>query len=161
MFSALCLKQGREIFIPPAQPLGLAQKRAVQPTVLAPTDEKGMGWIRSRQAKGPFKTSDTECLAALHVPVDSFLDRQLIFRLRLIRAILQAADDPDRDFLLQAEEGLPVGIRHPLPRTPHVFEEQTKWPLDREPWESSLPGSLTMDQLATAWSSLGRSLRKR
>ena len=27
-------------------------------------------------------------------------------RLKLIRAILQAADDPDRDFLLQAEVGL-------------------------------------------------------
>ena len=33
-------------------------------------------------------------------------------RLRLIRAILQAADDPDRDFLLQAEDWLTVGIRH-------------------------------------------------
>ena len=40
-------------------------------------------------------------------------------RLRLMRAILQAADDPDRDFLLQAEIGLPVGILEPLPRTPH------------------------------------------
>ena len=27
-------------------------------------------------------------------------------KLRLTRAVLQAADDPDRDFLLQAEEGL-------------------------------------------------------
>ena len=59
-------------------------------------------------------------------------------RLRLIRALLQAADDPGRDFLLQAEKGLPVGILHPLPRTPHVFEEQIKWPLDREPWEPGL-----------------------
>ena len=42
--------------------------------------------------------------------------------LKLIRAILQAADDPDGDFLLQAEIGLPVGILEPLPRTPHVFE---------------------------------------
>ena len=52
----------------------------------------------------------------------------------------QATTDksPDRDFFLQAEEGLPVGIRHPLPRTPHVFEEQTKWPLDKEPWEPGL-----------------------
>ena len=54
-------------------------------------------------------------------------------RLKLIRALIEAADDPDRDFLLQA-----VGILHPLPRTPHVFEEQTKWPLDREPWEPGL-----------------------
>ena len=43
-------------------------------------------------------------------------------RLKLLRAILQAAEDPDRDFLLQAETGLPVGILEPLPRTPHVFE---------------------------------------
>ena len=39
-------------------------------------------------------------------------------RLKLIRAILQAADDPNRDFLLQAETGLPVTILEPLPRTP-------------------------------------------
>ena len=26
----------------------------------------------------------------------------------------------------------------PLPRTPHVFEEQAKWPLDSDPWEPSL-----------------------
>ncbi|CAE7899115.1 unnamed protein product, partial [Symbiodinium necroappetens] len=29
-----------------------------------------------------------------------------------------------------AEDGLPVGILDPLPRTPHVFEEQVKWPLE-------------------------------
>ena len=52
--------------------------------------------------------------------------------LRLLRAMLEAAGDPDRDFLRQAEEGLPVGILDPLPRTPHVFEEQLKWPLDEE-----------------------------
>ena len=43
--------------------------------------------------------------------------------------MLEAAGDLDRDFLRQAEEGLPVGILDPLPRTPHVFEEQLKWPL--------------------------------
>ena len=59
-------------------------------------------------------------------------------RLRLIRALLQAAEDPERDFLLRAEKGLPVGILEPLPRTPHVFEEQEKWPLDSDPWEPSL-----------------------
>ena len=52
--------------------------------------------------------------------------------LRLLRAMLEAAQEPDRDFLRQAEEGLPVGILDPLPRTPtpHVFEEQLKWPLE-------------------------------
>ena len=58
--------------------------------------------------------------------------------LRLLRAMLEAAGDPDRDFLRQAEEGLPVGILDPLPRTPHVFEEQVKWPLENSPWEASL-----------------------
>ena len=58
--------------------------------------------------------------------------------LKLIRAILQAADDPDREFLLQAEIGLPVGILEPLPRTPHVFEPQEKWPLENTPWEPAL-----------------------
>ena len=54
-------------------------------------------------------------------------------RLKLIRAILQAADDPDRGFLLQAEIGLPVGILEPLPRTPHVFEPQEKWLVKNTP----------------------------
>ena len=43
-------------------------------------------------------------------------------RLRLLRAIL---DDPDRHFLRRAEQGLPLGILEGLPRTPHVFEDQT------------------------------------
>ena len=59
-------------------------------------------------------------------------------RLRLIRGLLEAAGDPDREFLLRAEEGLPLGILEPLPRTPHVFEEQVKWPLDNSPWEPVL-----------------------
>ncbi|CAE7862924.1 unnamed protein product, partial [Symbiodinium necroappetens] len=58
--------------------------------------------------------------------------------LRLLRAMLEAAGDPDREFLRQAEEGLPVGILDPLPRTPHVFEEQVKWLLENFPWEASL-----------------------
>ena len=45
-------------------------------------------------------------------------------RLRLLRAILEAADDPDRDYLHRAEEGLPLGILEGLPRTPHVFEDR-------------------------------------
>ena len=59
-------------------------------------------------------------------------------RLRLLRAILEAADDPDRDFLRRAEEGLPLGILEGLPRTPHVFEEQTSWRLDKDSWEPAL-----------------------
>ena len=58
--------------------------------------------------------------------------------LRLLRGLLEAAGDPDREFLRRAEEGLPLGILEPLPRTPHVFEEQLKWPLENAPWEASL-----------------------
>ena len=54
--------------------------------------------------------------------------------LRLLRAMLEAAGDPDRDFLREAEDGLPLGILDPLPRTPHVFEEQVKWPLENSFW---------------------------
>ena len=56
-------------------------------------------------------------------------------RLKLLRAILQAAED---HFLVQAETGLPVRILEPLPRTPHVFEPQEKWPLENSPWEPAL-----------------------
>ncbi|OLQ03582.1 Anthranilate N-benzoyltransferase protein 2 [Symbiodinium microadriaticum] len=58
--------------------------------------------------------------------------------LRLLRGLLEAAGDPDREFLRRAEEGLPLGILEQLPRTPHVFEEQLKWPLENAPWEASL-----------------------
>ena len=53
--------------------------------------------------------------------------------LRLLRAMLEAAGDPDREFFRQAEDGLPVGILDPLPRTPHVFEEQLKKTLHGRP----------------------------
>ena len=59
-------------------------------------------------------------------------------RLRLLRAILKSADNPDRDYLRRAEEGLPLGILEGLPRTPHVFEEQTSWRLDKNSWEPAL-----------------------
>ena len=61
-----------------------------------------------------------------------------LLRLRLLRAILEAAGGPDRDFLGQAEEGFPVGVKTPLPRTPHVFEEQVAWPLDKDVVEPAL-----------------------
>ena len=52
------------------------------------------------------------------------------------------ASDPElhRDLRQRppAEEGLPVAILDPLPRTPHVFEEQLKWPLENAPWEAAL-----------------------
>ena len=49
--------------------------------------------------------------------------------------------DPDRDFLaVIAAEEVPIGADVELPRTPTVFEEKTKWPL--EPEEADTAGLL-------------------
>ena len=55
------------------------------------------------------------------------------FFLGLLREVLRAAGDCDHEFLKKAEEGLPLGILEPLPRTPEVFEKQVKWALDDDP----------------------------
>ena len=55
------------------------------------------------------------------------------FYLRLFKELLAFSGDVDRDFLLQGEMGYPVGVDLPLPRTPHVFEEQTSWKLENDP----------------------------
>ena len=47
------------------------------------------------------------------------------FRLKLMSALLRDAGDPDWQVLLEAQRGLLVGIKSPLPRTPEVYEEQT------------------------------------
>ena len=57
------------------------------------------------------------------------------FLLKLLAGVLREAGDPDYQFLEEAEVGLPVGVIHPLPRTPAVFERQTKWSLEGEDWE--------------------------
>ena len=60
------------------------------------------------------------------------------FRLRLMGRILEQAGDADFEFLREAEEGLLVGMKVPLPRTPAIFERQTKWALEDlgdEGWE--------------------------
>ncbi|OLP80386.1 hypothetical protein AK812_SmicGene39223 [Symbiodinium microadriaticum] len=62
--------------------------------------------------------------------------------LRLLRAMLEAAGDPDRDFLREAEDGLPLGILDPLPRTPHVFEEQDHADFARAKFEEDVSEGL-------------------
>eukprot|EP00435_Cladocopium_sp_Y103_P003644 s2140_g1.t1 len=59
------------------------------------------------------------------------------FRLKLMQALLDRAGDPDNKFLLQGEKGYPVGVIHPLPRTPHMYEEQTAWKLEDDPYMKS------------------------
>ena len=59
------------------------------------------------------------------------------FYLGLLARTLEAAGDPDHEFLWQAEDGLPVGVIDPLPRTPSMYEEQVKWALDPEDGEEA------------------------
>ena len=66
-------------------------------------------------------------------PDDLMVPEGQPFRLRLMRRLLKEAGDPDWEFLERAEEGLPVGVLEPLPRTPSVFEEQVKWNLEEDP----------------------------
>ena len=49
--------------------------------------------------------------------------------LRLMKELLAYGGDADREFLLQGEVGYPVGVLSPLPRTPHMYAEQTSWRL--------------------------------
>ena len=56
------------------------------------------------------------------------------FKLKLMQALLQRAGDPDHKFLLQGQEGFPVGVIHQLPPTPHMYEEQTSWKLEDDPY---------------------------
>ncbi|CAE7346838.1 DSK1 [Symbiodinium sp. KB8] len=69
-------------------------------------------------------------------------NEKLQSQLRLLRGLLEAAGDPDREFLRRAEEGLPLGILEQLPRTPHVFEEQLKWPLENEKFDEDVEEGL-------------------
>ena len=55
------------------------------------------------------------------------------FLLKLMSEVLRSAGDSDHEFLLEAEKGLPLGIKNKLPRTPQSFEEQTSWALQDDP----------------------------
>ena len=56
------------------------------------------------------------------------------FKLRLMQALLERLGDTDHKFLLRGEEGFPVGVLEQLPRTPHMYEEQTAWKLEDDPY---------------------------
>ncbi len=107
---------------------------------MATGGEEGCGLVRNESFIAEIVDILASWIEAQDLAVPGLIDvaEGQPLRLRLLRAILQAADDPDRDFLLQAETGLPVGILEPLPRTPHVFEPQEKWPLENVPWEPEL-----------------------
>lgn len=60
------------------------------------------------------------------------------FFLDLMKGILEKAGDPDWMFLEQAKTGLPLGVLNDLPRTPMIFEEQSKWNLEGDDWSSAV-----------------------
>ena len=69
------------------------------------------------------------------------------FRLRLLRKLLEEAGAGDFEFLREAETGLPLGVKHQLPRAPNSFEKQTKWNLQNDP---SVEGALMKDNYSSA-----------
>ena len=60
-------------------------------------------------------------------------DRATLINFRRMSAALKLMGDPDADFLVDiAADGVPIGVDVELPRTPDVFEEKVKWPLEPE-----------------------------
>eukprot|EP00438_Fugacium_kawagutii_P019242 Skav234690 [mRNA] locus=scaffold3643:122257:124248:- [translate_table: standard] len=58
-------------------------------------------------------------------------DRQCEIHFRRMKAMLEMMDDEDHEYLDEVvETGVRLGVDHPLPRTPMVFEEKTKWKVD-------------------------------
>ena len=67
-------------------------------------------------------------------------DRKTEINFRRLFAMLQLAGDPDFEFIQEVTaHGVKLGVDVPLPRTPSVFEEKTKWNLQ---WIDSAPSSM-------------------
>ena len=102
---------------------------------MAARGEQGCALVRNEQLKQQLRALWIRLLVSAGYEDD---DMEKIapgqpFHLRLMRNLLAAARDPDRDFLLEGERGFAVGVINPLPRTPHMFEEQTSWRLEDDP----------------------------
>ena len=103
---------------------------------MAAKGEKGCGLVQDEDLKHRLRQFWVELLVEQGIERDG-LDWAAPgqpFFLRLMRGLLIMAEDPDRDFLLQGEKGFPVGVLKPLPRTEHMYEEQTSWRLEDDPW---------------------------
>ena len=60
---------------------------------------------------------------------DDVVASNQVFHLNLISRLLKVYGDPDWAFVDSLGEGVPLGVDEPLPRTPAVFEEKSKWKL--------------------------------
>ena len=93
--------------------------------------ERGCNLVRNQELLGALRGVFVEFLGG-DGSLAEVADGQP-FHLKLIHGLLTEAADQDCQFLLEAEEGLPLGVLHGLPRTPASFERQVKWALDVDP----------------------------
>ena len=56
------------------------------------------------------------------------------FNLKLLHLLLREQRDADAEIVNKFKTGVTAGILYPLPRTPAIYEEQTKWRLPEHPW---------------------------
>ena len=104
--------------------------------LMAAKAEKGCGLVMNEELKQQLRRLWSRLLVSCRMEDDDMcrVAPGQPFYLRLMRNLLVAARDPDRDFLLQGEVGYPVGVVNQLPRTPHLYEEQTAWRLEEDPF---------------------------
>ena len=103
---------------------------------MAAKGEAGCGLANNEDLKDKLRSLWKAELIALGVGdenIDKVAEGQP-FHLRLLQGMLQVCGDADHKFLLEGETGFPVGVLHPLPRTPHMYEEQTSWKLEDDPY---------------------------
>ena len=55
------------------------------------------------------------------------------FLLKLMGALAKAMGDPESGLPDELAEGVTAGILHPMPRSPRMYEEQTRWRLEWDP----------------------------
>ena len=96
----------------------------------------------ARGAQGCKAVQDEGILEAVRVEMADFLGMRAgnvkraegqPFFLGLMKGLLEKAEDGDCGFLGEVEEGVAVGVLGELPRNPHAFEAQRKWPLEEDP----------------------------
>ena len=102
---------------------------------MAVRGEDGCDIVRNEELKNKIRSLWISLLkkhGSTQEGLDTCAEGQPFF-LRLMKELLAFSGDVDREFLLEGEVGFPVGVLSPLPRTPHVYEEQTSWRLEEEP----------------------------
>eukprot|EP00435_Cladocopium_sp_Y103_P075162 s332_g54.t1 len=103
---------------------------------MAVKGEEGCGLVRDEELKRQLRELWIQLLqkhGSSQVDLNHKAEGQP-FYLRLLKELLAFAGDADHQVLMQGEVGFPVGLLSPLPRTPHVLEEQMHWKLEDDPY---------------------------